>query len=215
MEVPKKLKSITEPVIVKMFGGHAKEMRGIELFSKIGLLGKSIVLTRKGSRTEDTKFFTIDFGEFSDDGMTFEDSQFYEFFSTCRILFVVFEEPSAEAPLAENRFMGFKMMTFDEAFIEANVRPVWERVRELIRTKTLVDVPKCDKFGRQKRNKNGELSSAPNFPKASEGVVFVRGTGTDSKDKRETVNGIRMYYQQVWIKGEYLAGLLNDVLMIA
>lgn len=212
--VKKELKSITEPVIIKMFGGSRKKMRDVDLFSKIGLVGKSIVLTRKGSRTEDTKFFTIDFSEFSNPNLTFEDSQFYEFFSTCRILFVVFEEPSIEAPLTRNRFMGFKMITFDEDFIETHVRPVWNRIRELIQTKTLVDEPVCDKFGRQRVNKNGELSSAPNFPKSSEGLVFVRGTGTDSRDKRELVNGIRMYYQQVWVKGSYLAELLEDVLLI-
>ena len=28
----------------------------------------------------------------------------------------------------------------------------------------------------------------PNLPKSSEGIVFVRGTGVDSSDKRECVN---------------------------
>ena len=40
--------------------------------------------------------------------------------------------------------------------------------------------------------------------------MFVRGTGVDSKDKRESVNGIRMYYQQVWVKGDYFAKLLAE-----
>ena len=57
--------------------------------------------------------------------------------------------------------------------------------------------------GTPKRNKNGEISSAPNLPKSSEGIVFVRGTGVDSSDKRECVNGIKMYCQQVWLKGSY------------
>ena len=56
----------------------------------------------------------------------------------------------------------------------------------------------------------GEVSSAPNLPKSSEGIVFVRGTGVDSSDKRECVNGVRMYCQQVWIKGSYLAELVNQ-----
>ena len=57
---------------------------------------------------------------------------------------------------------------------------------------------------------NGEISSAPNLPKSSEGIVFVRGTGVDSSDKRECVNGIKMYYQQVWLKGSYLAERVNQ-----
>lgn len=205
-------KSITEPIIVKLFGGTRKEMKDIDLFSKVGIVGKSIVLTKTGGRTEDAKFFTIDFDEFADESMSFEDSQFYEFFSTHKILFIIFEEPSQEASLLENKFIGFSLITLDEDFIQTKVRPIWERVRRLVLKKELVDVPVCYKRGpnrgKQIVNKNGELRSTPNFPKAAEGDVFVRGTGTDSRDKREIVNGIRMYYQQVWIRGEYLSRLV-------
>ena len=45
---------------------------------------------------------------------------------------------------------------------------------------------------------------------SSERIVFVRGTGVDSSDKRECVNGVRMYCQQVWIKGSCLAELVNQ-----
>ena len=214
LEVASDFKAIAEPVIVKMFGGTKKKMRDIELFAKIGLLGKSIVLTKRGARTEDTKFFTIDFDEFNDSELAFEDSQFYEFFSTCRILFIVFEEPNQEAPLTENRFVGFKMVTFDEGFIQQHVRPVWERIRHLIREKLLKDVIERDKHGCPRINPNGEVRSAPNFPKSSEGLVFVRGTSSDSHKKPELVNGIRMYHQQVWLKGSYLASMLEDVLLI-
>ena len=100
----KELKSIAEPIIVKLFGGTRKKMKDIDLFSKVGIIGKSIVFTKKGERTEDTKFFTIDFGEIADETLTFEESQFYEYFSTHKILFALFEEPSQEASLLENRF---------------------------------------------------------------------------------------------------------------
>lgn len=214
LSVASDFKAIAEPVIVRMFGGTKKKMRDIELFAKIGLLGKSIVLTRQGARTEDTKFFTIDFDEFNDDGLEFEDSQFYEFFSTCRILFIVFKEPSQEAPLTDNRFVGFKLITFDEDFIQKHVCPVWRRIRDLILNDQLEDVIDYDKNGSPRINPNGEVRSAPNFPKSSEGLVFVRGTSSDSHKKPEVVNGIRMYHQQVWLKGSYLASLLEDVLLI-
>lgn len=208
----KELKSIAEPIIIKLFGGTRKKMNDIDLFSKVGITGKSIVLTKSGGRTEDTKFFTIDFDEIMDETISFEESQFYEYFSTHKILFVIFEEPDTKAPLLENQFLGFSLITLDEDFIQTNVRPVWERIRHLVLSKELIDVPICHTNGplkgKQKVNKNGELSSAPNFPKASEGIVFVRGTGNDSRDKREVVNGIRMYHQQVWIKGAYLSSLV-------
>lgn len=208
----KELKSIVEPIIIKLFGGTRRKMNDIDLFSKVGIIGKSIVLTRQGGRTEDAKFFTIDFGEVADKTVSFEESQFYEYFSTHKILFAIFEEPNSRASLLENKFIGFSLITLDEDFIQTNVRPVWERVRYLVLNQKLVDVPiyhaSGPHKGEQKVNKNGELSSAPNFPKSKEGIVFVRGTGNDSKDKREMVNGIRMYYQQVWIKGTYLSDLV-------
>ena len=33
------------------------------------------------------------------------------------------------------------------------------------------------------------------------GVRFVRGTGSDASEKPVEVNGVRMYRQNVWIKG--------------
>lgn len=208
----KKLKSIAEPIIVKMFGGTRKKMHDIDLFSKVGIVGKSIVFTQKGGRTEDTKFFTIDFGEMADESVSFEESQFYEYFSTHRILFVLFEEPNRKSSLLKNKFLGFSLISLDEDFIQQKVRPVWERLRHLVLSKELVDVPICYTCGPHKGeqiiNKNGELRSAPNLPKSKTGIVFVRGTGDDSKDKVENVNGVRMYKQQVWIKGAYLSDLV-------
>ena len=52
--------------------------------------------------------------------------------------------------------------------------------------------------------------TAPNFPKSSEGVIFVRGDSSDSTQKPETVNGISMYRQYIWIKGSYLAQKLDE-----
>ena len=210
IKAAKGLKSITEPIIIRMFGGTAKKMQDVEFFNKVGIWGKSFVITKDGRRTEDAKFFRIRFDEFLDEEVTFENSQFYDFFATARILVAVFEEPSAKAPLDENRFLHFRMITFDDAFIDDEVRPVWEKIRDLVRNKTLKDLPILNADGTPKRNKNGEVSSAPNLPKSSEGIVFVRGTGVDSSDKRECVNGVRMYCQQVWIKGSYLAELVNQ-----
>lgn len=41
--------------------------------------------------------------------------------------------------------------------------------------------------------------------------LLVRGTGTDANDKPVTVNGVRMYRQNVWIKGKELVGQLDAV----
>lgn len=59
-------------------------------------------------------------------------------------------------------------------------------------TKTLIDVVQRRKDGSVIINKNGEISSAPNFIKSKDNDVFLRGAGKDSSCKTEWVNGIKM-----------------------
>ena len=183
-------------------------MADIELFAKIGLVAKTIVLTKKGGRTEDVKFCTIDFDEFEDDAVNFDGSCVYEYFMQHKFLFVVFEEPCAEAPLSENLLVGFSLVTFDGGFVENELRPVWERIRRIVRNGELREEPVTDRRGNLVLNKNGEVRTALNLPKSGEGIVFVRGTGADSSGKPMVVNGIRMYRQQIWIKGSYVADVI-------
>lgn len=202
-------KNVAEQVVVRAFGGKGK-MRNIELFSKIGLMAKSIVLTSEGKRTEDMKLFTIDFDEFTNPDATFGDSIFYEYFANSQLLCVVYEEPSSDAPLSENVLRGFKRLAFDDCFIETEVRRVWEEIRRLITTDELRFVPTINKkTGKPVVNKTGVVQGAPNFPKAKDGLVFVRGTSSDSTEKPVVVNGIAMYRQQVWVKGSYIASRLD------
>lgn len=204
-------KAIAEKAIIKIFRSKAKKLNHIRLFHDIDLIAKSITVTVEGARTEDMKLFKIDFTEWMDQEQVFENSEIYSYFAEHQFLYVVFEEPSESAPLAENRLLGFKRMAFDEEFIQTRVRWLWERVRYLLSSGGLQDMPQCDKTGKMRINKNGVPSSAPNFPKSRENDVFVRGSGTDSRRKPETVQGIQMYAQYVWIKGGAMAGLLADV----
>lgn len=202
---PKKAnKNLAEQFVTRAFGAKGK-MSSIELFAKIGLKPKTITLTETGARTEDMKLFTIDFEEFTPEA-EFDDSLFMEYFTNNQLLCMVFEEPSVDAPLTENVFLGFKRMVFDDEFIEEEVRRVWSRIKHLIVNDELVDVVSLDKeTGQPIINKTGVVKSAPNFPKSREGRVFVRGTSGDSTHKPECVNGVRMYKQQVWVKGSYAA----------
>lgn len=54
------------------------------------------------------------------------------------------------------------------------------------------------------------FEEAPNFPKARECDVFLRGSGKDSTEKTFEINGLRMYPQFYWIKGSYLVKMLNQ-----
>ena len=202
-------KAIGEKIIIKMFGGQSKKMQEIELFRKSGIIGKTITLTKDGCRTEDMKLFNIDFSEITNEDLVFEDSQFYEYF-TCNHLCIIFEEPSAEAPLEDNLFLGFKWVTFDEEFIETKVKPTWEDIRDKVINKKLKEEPIFKKDGSPRINKLGNVMTSLNFPKSAESTIFVRGSGKDSNSKPLTLNGISMYLQYIWIKGKYMAERVNN-----
>lgn len=208
-------KSINEAVVVKMFGGQSKRLNRIELFSRFGIIGKSITMTAEGNRTEDTKLFLIDFDEWADRDITFEESSAYDYFANHQFLCMLFEEPSKDAPLCDNKFLGFKRLTFSEEFIQREVRKVWKEVRSLVLERKLVETVLTDKDGRPIFNKKTDtLKTSINFPKSKENIVFVRGGGVDASIKTEEVNGIRMYKQYVWIKGSYIADVLNGVSLL-
>lgn len=202
-------KAIGEQIIVKMFGGTSKKMQKIKLFNRLGIIGKTLTLTERGLRKEDMKLFTIDFDEFTED-IEFEDSQTYDYFNNNRFLSIIFQRPEADAEMKDNIFLGFKMLTFESSFIENDVKNTWERIKDLIVNDNLEDVVVLDSQGQPRKNRSGNIMSAPNFPKSSEGNVFVRGTSSTSDEKPLTLNGIKMYRQQMWVKGLYIVNKLNE-----
>ena len=188
-------KAIGEQIIVKMFGGQSKKINQIELFNKAGIIGKTLTLTEKGFRKEDMKLFTIDFNEFKDESIQFEDSQVYDYFANNKFLCIVFQKPHSEAKMIENKFIGFKIINFDEEFIENEVKITWETIKDLIVNDKLEEVIILDRHGNPRKNRSGNIMSAPNFPKSSERKVFVRGTSSTSDVKPWNINGVQMYRQ--------------------
>jgi len=204
-------KSVTEQIVVRMFGASSNKMKKIELFSEIGLRAKTITQTSRGNRTEDTKMFPIDFDEWMQKDILFEESTVYAEFNEQQFLFIIFEESSSKDKLLEKRFKGFKRLSFDEQFIETEVRPIWESVRYLIFENKLVETVKKKKDGQVRVNKNGTVMTSINFPKSATNTVFFRGSGADSSDKPVEINGISMYRQDLWIKGKILVDMLNKM----
>jgi len=205
-------KGISEQIIIKMFGGTAKKLSKIELFSKVGLVPKTIVQTPSGTRTEDTKLFKIDFPEWIDIDTSFEDSFVYNYFSGQQFLCIIFEEPSSKAQLLENKFIGFKRLVFTEETLENELKPVWKKIRDLINNHKLIETIETDKFNKPLINKKtNTVKTSLNFPKSKEHTFFVRGSGTDSTKKPLELNGIRMYSQYLWMKGSVINQMLDEV----
>lgn len=195
-------KSVVERICVRMFGGDARKMSAIECVSRLSVELHSVVLTPRGGRTEDFKInHTIDFDEVSDTSVEFEQSSFYASFADSQFLIMLFQE-TEEASLADARFLGFKRIVIPDDMLEGAVRRCWDRMRHLILSGELEDIVELDSSGWPRVNpRSGTIKSAPNWPKASEGDVFPRGSGRDSRDKTTVVNGIAMYRQNAWIRG--------------
>lgn len=203
-------KSTSEQVIVSMFGAKSKKLTGIDLFSKAGILSKTITLTKTGGRTEDMKLMRVYFDEIENKDISFEDSSFYAYFAEHQFLSIILKEPYDNAPLGENLFQGFKRFSFDDDFIYSSVKKAWDNTRDLVQNKKLVDVIEY-KDGMPIINKTGVVRSAPNFIKSKDNEVFFRGDSSDSTRKPEIVNGIKMYNQYIWIKGKYIAEKISAI----
>ena len=203
-------KSVTEQIVTRMFGATSKKISKIELFSEIGLVAKTITQTKKGTRTEDTKLFKVDFDEWLDEDLDFENSSIYSDFRERQFLFIIFEEQQAGDKLLNNKFIGFKRVLFSEEFIDNEVKKIWLDVREKVFTDTLVESVCTNKAGEPIINKNGIIKSSINFPKSKDYTVFFRGTGADSANKPIMINGISMYIHNVWIKGTEILKMLNQ-----
>ncbi|MEB7722144.1 MutH/Sau3AI family endonuclease [Staphylococcus equorum] len=204
-------KSVAEQIVTHMFGANAKKLGKIELFSKLGIIPKTITQTINGKRTEDMKFFSVNFDEWLLKNQVFEESTLYSDFSSNQFLFIIFEEPSANAKLLDNKFLGFKRFIFDEKFIEEDVKKCWEEVREKVFSDTLEERNEYKKNGELIINKKGTVSTSINFPKSKTHNVFLRGSGNDSRDKNLVLNDISMYRQNVWIKGSSIITMLKSV----
>lgn len=204
-------KSLAEQVVVRLFTGHAGKISQVPLFAKAGLVFKTMTLTPTGGRTEDMKLNpSIDFDELCDTSVEFEDSAFAAPFIDSTMVVAVLEEQYRDCPLCRCRLVGFKVLWLG-TYLDAAMA-LWDGLRDLIFSNALVDAPVLKKDGTLRLTpKTGIPMTAPNWPKSRDGILFVRGTGTDANDKPVTVNGIHMYRQNVWIKGTELANRLEGL----
>ena len=204
-------KSITEKILTAVFDVKTGKLRDIDTFSKIGTIPKTLTLTNRGERTEDTKFDTIDFSEWTNKEIYFEDSSLYDFFANQTFLFSIFEENYDNSPLEKNIFIGFKRLSFDDNFIYKYVKPTWDTVRSLIWSNTFCVSSMYDKNGNSRMNKTGVQMEETNLPKSKNSIIFLRGTSGDSTAKPLTINGYNLYQQQFWIKGSILVQMLSEI----
>ena len=216
--------------VLKMFDADCNRLNQITDFTKVGIIAKTITITPTGGRTEDMKLKHIDFEEWADRNLDFEESELYAYFCEHSFLCPVFCERGDMGPrksyeskeayedrlsreIQKTTFEGFKRFAFDESFIENEVKRTWEDSRNLIHRNELEWEYLYDDQGNKRKNKSGSYMGAPNFPKSSEYDVFFRGGANVSTDatRTEVVNGIKMLPQFFWLKGSYIAEKLQSL----
>lgn len=216
--------------VLSMFDANCKQLNQISDFTKAGIIAKTITITPSGARTEDMKLKHVDFEEWADRNLDFEESDVYLYFCEHSFLCPVFCERGDMGPqrrdeskeayerriieeVKKTTFEGFKRFSFDENFIENEVRSMWEDSRKLIHRNELVWEYEYDKNGNWRKNSSGSYMGAPNLPKSADYTVFFRGGASISTDKTRTevVNGIKMLPQFFWLKGSYIAAKLQTL----
>ena len=196
-------KNTSEQLLVRMFGGKSKKLMKIEQFAECGVFCKSVVLTCAGKRTEDCKFYTVDFEEMlNPDIADFTDSVIYDFFANHQFLIALFREPYNKCSFSENIFLGFRRITMPEKVIDEAYR-CWSDLRETYFSGNLKETV-IMKDGKPVINKCGTVRTSVNFPKSRNYLIFLRGTAQNSKGKTVSVGDIKVYPTQIWIKGSYL-----------
>lgn len=216
--------------VLKMFDADCKKLNQISDFTKAGIIAKTITITPTGSRTEDMKLSHIDFEEWLDKDMDFQDSDVYSYFCEHSFLCPVFcergdmakkrkseskeeYEKRIERESKKSTFEGFKRFAFDDEFIENEVKRMWEDSRNLVYQKKLRWEYTLDNDGNKIINKSGSYRGAPNFPKSEDYNVFFRGGENDSRDEARSVviNGVHMLPQFFWLKGTFIADKLKTI----
>lgn len=203
-------KSIAEAVVIRMFGGDVSRMRNVPILERVSVIPQTIVLNPNDKATEATKFMRIDFDEFLDDSIQFHDSAVYDYFMNNSFMMIVFKE-TVKDKLLSSQFLGFKRIIFSPSFIKKQIRRTWKDVRWTVRNDKLRETVELNKDGSIKYNDNGTMSTSVNFPKAKDYDVFLRGTGKDSRYKNESVCGIKMYKQNIWIRGPVMVEILEGI----
>ncbi|WP_214850628.1 MutH/Sau3AI family endonuclease [Exiguobacterium sp. s193] len=201
-------KSMAESIIVRMLGAKGKASN-VDFLSKLNLLMKSIRLTEEGLNVEDTKLFPLDLTETLDEAAYEESLIYYELRDT-QLLFMMFKTVKGQNRL-DDVFQGFKHFVIPEELIEEDAQNTWTEIRSIMSENRLATVPVLNKDGTQRLTPKTKIPmEATNLPKSKEYTFFLRGTSSDASNKSVQINGIRIYRQNIWMKGKIVASLLNE-----
>lgn len=188
-------------LIMKMVGADGRSVDTVEQFRKANVTKlKTVVQYPDGLPKENMSFRQITEEEWQ--GLAsfdakWEDSFLYEYFEENKFFIVPFESPVPypQHVAGEDRLTGGFLWNMPEADIERYVRPVWERLHELMLSGRSVH------YGR-----GTNLLPGTSF----NGVCHLRPKGRNSDDVVRLPNGESITKQCFWLDRRYVAKLIRE-----
>lgn len=196
-----KSKDVIERIFAKMLGITGK-VNDIDEFQKANITCKTIRVNENNTITESMSFPAFKFTEIIKE--KWENSILRKTFSETKYLFVIFKE--------KNKifyFEGIKFWNMPLSVLDNEVRQVWDKTINIIKTGNIVKL--------QKRLANGKLIVYSNFPGMSENhVAHVRPHAINSSDCYELpvadlLTGVTKYTKQsFWLNNEFIESIVVD-----
>jgi len=191
-------KNINEILFGKMLGIKGK-LSKVDEFLKAGIVPKFIRLKPNGKITESVSFPTFKFTEVYEH--EFEESEIFEYFSTKKFLFVVFEYN----PQNQLYFSHIKLWNMPAIIIESELRKVFNYTKDLVRAGNIVK--NIDEKGRR----------FTNFPnKKFNDFVHVRPHARNSLDTydlpvKDLLTKENIFTKHCfWLNNDYVSKILSD-----
>ena len=171
-------------------------------FQKAGIQVKTIRVQENGSIKESMSFPYFEFNDiFIQD---WEDSDLRNMFATTKYMFVIFKEKAGELYFERVKFWHMKESDLDEV-----VRPVFERLKEIISTGKIVS--------HITKNSAGKLIRHTNFPGMSDNpIVHVRPHARDANDTcdlpvKDRLTGLTAFTKQCfWLNSSYVRSIIEE-----
>ena len=171
-------------------------------FQKAGIQVKTIRVQENGKIKESMSFPYFEFNDiFIQD---WEDSDLRNMFASTKYMFVIFREKEGEL-----YFDGIKFWHMKESDLDQYVKPVFEKMKHVISTGTIVS--------HMAKNSAGKLIRYTNFPGMSDNpIVHVRPHARDADDTcdlpvPDKLTGLTKFTKQCfWLNSSYVASIIKS-----
>lgn len=199
LSIDTKAKSVFNIIINRMFNVKSK-LKETDEFVKANIIPKTIRVEEDGKIIESMSFPYFKFDEVMN--TDFENSNLREELETTKYMFFVFKKEHGEYI-----FKGIKLWNMPELIIENQVKSMYEKTQDVIRTGSIVN--HIDDKGRR----------ITNFPGMSDnGICHVRPHGRDSLDTtplpvKDKVTGAQEFTKQCfWFNNSYMKEIISDII---